>query len=180
MNVDVSLRVLMRGVVDRPTARAWADDAALTRLVADDVLTEDDGLLYLSDHGDRLLTEQLQALITPADTDPLAAFGREFGVLDSELKSAMTDWQAAQRAGDADGQLTAVERWLNIDRRLHNAANNVRRLFASYLDGLADARDAVLDGNPERLTGTDDTSYHSQWFLLHEVLLRSLGQQRTG
>lgn len=181
---EMLLRVLVRGVVDRDTVLSWSGDVQLNErliaeLVAEGALAVDDGLLYVSDTGDELLTRNLR--VGPEDEDAVTAFSDEFTTLDLEVKAALTDWQRALREDDPDGQMAAVERWLDVDRRLHGAADGkeaVRRVLGRYLDRLQEARGAVLDGATDQLSGAGDASYHSLWFLLHEVLIRSLGRAR--
>lgn len=183
---ELLLRVMTRGVIDRATARAWSggldiDDRAISMLVAEGVLAEDDEFLYVTEAGDQRLTRGLCAQVPPGDSDALAAFADEFTALDTTVKVALTAWQLAQRENDPQGQLAAVEQWLDADRRLQEAADRsgvATRLFGRYLDRLEDARQAVLAGQTEQLSGAGENSYHSTWFLLHEILLRSLGRER--
>ena len=178
---DLLLTIMTTGVVE---SRAWSEGAhrqLVSTLVAEGALAEDQGFLYLTDMGDERLSHSLQAQVTPEDHDGLAAFADEFTSLDAEVKAALTAWQRAQRDNDPDGQVGAIERWLDADRRLADAADRseaVRRSFGRYLDRLQEARESVLAGQPDRLAGADDNSYHNLWFLLHEVLLRSLGRKR--
>ena len=178
---DLLLTIMTKGVVE---SRAWSEGAhghLVSTLVAEGALAEDQGFLYLTDVGDERLSHSLQAQVTPEDHDGLAAFADEFTSLDAEVKAALTAWQRAQRDSDPDGQVAAIERWLDADRRLADAADRsgaVRRSFGRYLDRLQEARESVLAGQPDRLSGADDNSYHNLWFLLHEVLLRSLGRKR--
>jgi len=82
-----------------------------------------------------------------------------------------------------EAQMAAVERWLDVDSRLREAANRsegASRHFGRCLARLEAARELALDGDVDQLTGHDDSSYHSVWFLLHETLLRSLRRERTG
>jgi hypothetical protein len=181
---DVLLRVMVHGVVERDTLLNWAsdtpvDDRMITELIAQDALAADDGLIYVTDTGDQLLTSNLR--VGPENETALVAFSDEFAELDREVKAVLTDWQRAKREDDPDGQLVAVERWLDVDQRLSQAVdrdNRVRHVLGRYLERLQTAREAVLDGEPDQLAGASDTSYHSVWFLLHEVLIRSLGRSR--
>ncbi|HZZ51483.1 MAG TPA: hypothetical protein VFE65_31715 [Pseudonocardia sp.] len=175
---ELLLRVQIAGVVDRDAALSGSvDERTISELVAQDALADDGGSLYVTENGDQLLTRLLRA--DPDHEAALLPFFDEFSVLDLELKAALTAWQRAQREDDQDGQLTAVESWLDVDSRLSDAATDaVRAVVGRYLDQLHAAREAVLDGKTDQLSGTDDTSYHSSWFVLHEVLIRSLGRSR--
>jgi pyruvate,orthophosphate dikinase len=181
---DLLLRVMVHGVVDRDEVLSWSGETPvspemISELVAQGVLVADDGLLYVSDGGDELLTRNLR--VRPEDEAAFVAFSDEFVVLDREIKSTLTDWQRAQREGDPEGQLVAVEHWLDIDQRLRAAVDRkdaVRRVLGPYLERLDAARQRVLDGETGQLSGAGETSYHSVWFLLHEVLIRSLGRSR--
>ncbi|HZD68575.1 MAG TPA: hypothetical protein VFA45_06565 [Actinomycetes bacterium] len=183
---ELLARVTMYGVIDSGTARALSadlgiGDQAISDLIAEQALVQDGEYLYVSDEGEQRLSRELRARIAPEEQEPLGTFAGEFDTLDVQLKAAVTDWQHAQHDGDAEGQVAAVERWLEVDRRLHDAAARsyaAKRVFGRYLDRLQVARDAVLAGQADRLSGADESSYHSLWFLLHEVLLRTLGRNR--
>jgi hypothetical protein len=185
---ELLLRILMRGVVDADSARkisaeAGLDAAALDHLIAAGALTDDEGFLYLTEAGDHRLTEDLHARLGPGEESSLAAFADEFSVLDVELKSAITAWQRAISEEDPDRQVEAAERWLDTDSRLREATERAQvpaRVFGSCLARLESARQRVLDGHPDELSGPQDTSYHSVWFLLHEMLLRTLKREREG
>jgi hypothetical protein len=185
---ELLLKILMRGVIEAGSARTLAAEAglgaeALDNLIAAGAVADDEGLLYVTEPGDRRLTEELHAQLAPGEESSMAAFAEEFGVLDTELKSAVTAWQWAIREEDQDGQVNAVERWLDVDSRLRAAAARAQvptRLFRTCLARLECARQRVLDGDPDQLSGAQDTSYHSVWFLLHEMLLRTLKREREG
>jgi hypothetical protein len=185
---ELLLRILMRGVIEAGSARTLAAETglgpeALDNLITEGVLADDEGLLYVTEAGDHRLTEELHAQLAPGEESPMAAFAEEFGVLDVELKSAVTAWQWAIREGDQESQVRAVERWLETDSRLREAAARAQvpaRLFSTCLTRLESARQHVLDGDPDELSGAQDTSYHSVWFLLHEMLLRTLKREREG
>lgn len=180
------LRLVMRGVTDADSARALAaeaglEESALEDLVTDGALADDEGLLYVTQAGDHRLTEALHARLAPGEESAVAAFAEEFGVLDLQVKSAVTAWQRAVRDSDQEGQVTAVERWLDADSRLHEAAGRwsaAARVFEGCIARLESARQRVLDGEPDQISGPQDTSYHSVWFLLHEMLLRTLKRER--
>lgn len=185
---ELLLRILMRGVIDVGSARALSAETGLgaevlDNLIAEGALADDEGLLYVTEAGDHRLTEELHAQLAPGEESPMAAFAEEFGVLDMELKSAVTAWQWAIREEDQESQVKAVERWLEADSRLREAAARAQvpaRLFRTCLARLESARERVLDGDPGELSGAQDTSYHSVWFLLHEMLLRTLKREREG
>jgi hypothetical protein len=185
---ELLLRILMRGVIDADAALVLSTEVglgsqALDTLIAEGALADDEGLLYVTDAGDHDLTEQLHAQLRPGEAAALAAFAEEFDVLDQEIKSAVTAWQLAIREEDPEGQVKAVEQWLDADSRLREAAGRAEapaRLFRTCLARLESARQRVLDGEPDQLSGPDDTSYHCVWFLLHEMLLRTLKRERRG
>lgn len=179
---ELMLRILMRGVIDTDSACTLSVEAglgagALDTLIAGGALVDDEGLLYVTEAGDRRLTEELHAQLAPGEESSLAAFAEKFDVLDQEVKSAVTAWQQATRAEDQEGQVKAVERWLDADSRLREVtarAQSAARLFQTCFARLESARQRVLDGDPDQLSGIAYTSYHSVWFLLYEILLRTL------
>jgi len=185
---ELLLRIVMRGVIDADSARSLSIEVglgagALNRLIAEGALADDEGLLYVTETGDHRLTEELHAQVAPSEAPALAAFAEEFDVLDLEIKSALTAWQRAIRDGDEGAQVSAVERWLDADARLRAAAGRAQaptRLLASCLARLQYARERVLDGDSGQLSGPDDSSYHNVWFLMHEMLLRTLRRERRG
>jgi hypothetical protein len=185
---ELLLRILMRGVIDADSAHVLSAEAglgadALDNLIAAGALADDEGLLYVTEAGDHRLTEELHAQLAPGEESSIAAFAEEFSVLDVELKSAVTAWQWAIREEDPDRQIEAAERWLDTDSRLRAATERARvpaRLFGTCLARLESARQRVLDGHLDELSGAQDTSYHSAWFLLHEMLLRTLKREREG
>ena len=183
---ELLLRILMRGVIDADSARNLSIEVglgagALNDLIAEGALADDEGLLYVTEAGDHRLTEELRAQLAPSEVPALTAFAEEFDALDLEVKSALTAWQRATRDGDEEGQVGAVERWLDADARLRAAAGRTQaatRLLRSCLARLEYARERVLDGDSGQLSGADDSSYHNVWFLTHEMLLRTLGRER--
>jgi hypothetical protein len=185
---ELLLRILMRGVIDADSARNLSievglDADVLNRLIAEGALADDEGLLYVTETGDHRLTEELHGQVAPSEAPALAAFAEQFDVLDLEVKSALTAWQRAIRDGDAEGQVGAVERWLDVDARLRAAAGRTQaptRILGSCLARLEYARERVLDGDSGQLSGADDSSYHNVWFLMHEMLLRMLRRERKG
>jgi hypothetical protein len=180
-DTELLLAIMAKGVVESGVWPEGTRGRLIPALVAEGALAEDHGFVYLTDTGDEQLSRSLRARVTPEDHDALAAFADEFTGLDAEVKTALTAWQRARQDNDPDGQVAAIESWLNADQRLTEAADRseaARRLFGRYLDRLQRARQDVLAGQPDRLSGADDSSYHNLWFLLHEVLLRSLGRKR--
>ena len=159
------------------------DYDVLRPLVTDGALADDDGLLYVTERGSASLSDYLAGQVTAEELPELEAFADEFDEFDLEVKAALTAWQQAARAQDDEAQMAAVERWLDVDSRLREAANRsegASRHFGRCLARLEAARELALDGDVDQLTGHDDSSYHSVWFLLHETLLRSLRRERTG
>lgn len=185
--IELLLRIQMKGVVDAETAKSLAHELdvpepSMRGLVTDGTLADDEGFMYVTDHGNRLLTNELAGHVTVAEVPQIEAFADVFDVLDSEVKAALTAWQQAASAQNDEAQMAAVERWLEADSQLRVAAAGsgaVFRLFGRCLTGLEQARESVLDGDVELLSGHADSSYHSVWFLLHETLLRSLRRERS-
>ena len=171
------LRVAVHGVV--PLDEAALPSSAAADLVVDGMLDLDDGFLTLSPAGDLRLTNRLQASTT-ADPAALTAFADAFEPLDAQVKGVLSAWQRAQRTGDEQDRLAAVERWLAVDARLRDVAGPVAELepFRENLAGLAAARDRVLAGEVTELTGIAPSSYHSRWSALHETVLRLAARER--
>lgn len=186
-STELLLRIQMKGVVDTESARILTTEIgvgydALRSLVTDGSLADDDGLLYVTERGSASLTDDLAGQVTAEELPEVEAFADEFDELDFELKAALTAWQQAARAQDDEAQMSAVERWLDVDSRLRAAANRsegASRLFGRCFARLEAARERALDGDVDQLSGHDDSSYHSVWFLLHETLLRSLRRERS-
>ncbi|HEX7662491.1 MAG TPA: hypothetical protein VF444_23755 [Pseudonocardiaceae bacterium] len=186
LETELLLRVQMRGVAEIDAVRALDSeiglaDERLHALVSGGALADDGGLVYVTELGGRRVTDELAGQVTDPERGEVLAFADLFAVLDGELKSALTAWQHAVRAGDVEAQMAAVQRWLDVDARLHAAtaeSGAATRLFGRTCARLAAARERVLDGDTDLLAGHDDASYHSVWFLLHEMLLRSLRRQR--
>lgn len=182
------LRVQMRGVVEAGSLRALCADTGVTEellrdLIHDGTLVDDDGLVYVSEQGNQRLTDAVVELVGVAERQDVVEFADVFDELDRQLKSALTAWQQAAKAGDEGAKLTAVQQWLDVDTRLRAAAigsGAATRLAGRCLDRLAAARERVLDGDVGQLTGPADSTYHSVWFLLHEMVIRSLGRVRSG
>lgn len=186
-SAELLIRIQIRGVIDADTARALLTEIGISEedmcdLVRDGALADDGGLVYVTDGGDQRLTEDLAGQVAARELPEVLAFADEFDELDHDMKSALTAWQHAAQAQDEEAQMTAVQRWLDVDSRLHAAAGRAEstaRLFGRCLARLEAARERVLDGDVNQLSGPDDSSYHTVWFLLHEMLLRSLRRQRS-
>jgi hypothetical protein len=186
-STELLIRIQIRGVIDAGTARALLTEIGISDedvrdLVRDGALADDGGLLYVTEGGDQRLTDDLAGRVAAGELPEVLAFADEFDELDLDMKSALTAWQHAVQAQDEEAQMTAVQRWLDVDSRLHAAASRAEstaRLFSRCLARLAAARERVLDGDVDQLSGPGDSSYHTVWFLLHEMLLRSLRRQRT-
>src|SRR5674476_548205 len=99
------------------------DYDVLRGLVTDGALADDDGLVYVTERGSASLSDYLSVQVTAEELPELEAFADEFDEFDLEVKAALTAWQQAARAQDDEAQMAAVERWLDVDSRLREAAN---------------------------------------------------------
>jgi hypothetical protein len=169
--------------------RRWGADtgigAVLERLVSNGELDRDADVYFLTEYGDGRLSQAYQDALTGAEQAEFGQFVSKFDPIDLDLKAVATKWQlTAGRADDDvdDALLEVLETLLDVDTRLHEAVADsppvVARVLSSYITALESARERLLSGSKSAFTGTDDSSYHSVWFVMHEVILRTAGQSR--
>lgn len=182
---DVLLLVAIKGLVPREELERRIEACGcdpLEELVERGLLACDSGYVYQTEDGDQALTASLQARLDVADRRALEDFYEVFEDLDRELKSAATEWQMHRHGDDADRFVAAIEQWYVVDDRLAEALQHnsvAMRTVGRMADALRSARNRFQSGDQEAFTGVDDTSYHSTWFLMHELLLRTVDRQRA-
>jgi hypothetical protein len=153
-------------------------------LLADDLIGEDDDYIFLEDAGDAFLSEISCGALSDSERVQFQAFVETFEPIDHAVKRAVTGWQ--QRRGvDATlgpDALSAVDDWMDAHTRLQDvvaaSAPVVRAILEPYLRGLDAAIVSFEAGDLDAFTGGADDSYHSQWFVMHELILRSVGIRR--
>jgi len=175
-------------VTQEDIARRWADDpnldALLSTLHAGGLIGEIDDCIYLEDPGDELLHEACHDTLTEAEQSAMADFMAKFDPIDNALKAAVTRWQEANpRPGALNKEaLGAVDDWMDAHDRLQQAVASsesvVTKVLEGHLRGLDDAVARFEAGHIETFSGGGDDSYHSRWFVMHELLLRSIGTRR--
>ena len=174
---------------DDDIARRLGADPAISsllrQLVTDGVVEHQAGFFVLTEHGDQTLSSGCRDALSASEQDEFAAFLPAFESIDAELKRVATQWQLANRRaqdGHDDAVLDAVEALLHVDGLLREtsraSAAVVGEVLSPYLDALDSAREAVVSGAPSAFTGADDASYHSVWFVMHEIILRTAGRSR--
>lgn len=183
--IRLLMTAALKGVVEVDVLRSRLVDgpdgvAPLTALIEEGLLEDSDGLVFLTAEGERSLDAELQE----AAGSQAVARGREllaaFEVLDREFKELATDWQREQRVGTTDTAATG-NRLIGLHVRLTDLIRDRQQLplLGDLKAGLEDALGAFLGGDGSMLTGVDDDSYHSQWFMVHELLLRVAGIPRS-
>lgn len=180
---ELLLWVGMRGLVERGDfERRWSAAKLKRQLIDEGLLQLDGEFVFLTAEGDADLTTRLRQLA--AGLPGLDTFFADFEALDKEFKLLATDWQQVRPRAedDPDGLMSVVERWIALDRRFQDAIERspaAAQLLAEYVPLLQAARGGFEAGDWDRLTGIGENSYHSVWYAVHEVLLRSLGKERT-
>ena len=183
------LWLAFKGVVTRDEiAGRWTDEPGVDKLVeqllAAGMIGEADGTIYLDDSGDDLLRDACYGALTDSERQAVAAFVERFEPIDMSLKQAVTRWQGAQhRTGSLDKEaLAVVDDWMGLHSQLHEAISSsepvVSKILESHLGGLDDALERFVDGDIEAFSGGEDDSYHSRWFVMHELILRTIGTRR--
>ena len=158
-------------------------DVLVKTLLADGLIGEDDGYIFLEDGGDDFLSEISRGALSDSDRVDFEAFVSNFEPVDTAVKRAVTQWQQG-RGGGALGEeaLGAVDDWMDAHARLHDivasSAPVVGTILEPYLPGLDAAVLRFEAGDLDAFTGGDDDSYHSQWFVMHELILRCGGIRR--
>lgn len=177
-------RVQPDGLAETLRADPAGVDNAVARLTATGLLVGDK-LLQLSSTGrDRLgglLAEERKNI----DAGALAAAYNDFRAVNSDFKSAVTDWQL--KAGqpnshdDIEYDGAIVARIEAVHRRVvpivSAVAAELPRL-SNYLVKLQRALDKVKAGDTAWLTRPLIDSYHTVWFELHEELIGAAGLTR--
>jgi hypothetical protein len=157
------------------------------RLTASGLLTGG-ATLRISPEGrarlDALLAEERRGV----DPAAMAAAYREFGPVNAEFKSVVTDWQlkggphgTPNTHDDPEYDAAVLARLDGVHARvtpiLEAVATQVPRLGA-YSTKLVAALDKVKAGDTAWLSRPLIDSYHTVWFELHEELIGAVGMTR--
>jgi hypothetical protein len=159
------------------------NSALLEDLVGAQLIGEDEGCVYMDDGGDELLSELCRGALSESEQLDFHSFVAEFDAIDADMKAAVTQWQRSRGPGDLDeGALDAIGDWLGIHDRLKQAVASAGgvagAVLGMYLKQLDDAVERFMAGNRDAFTGGDESSYHSVWFVMHELILRTVGRSR--
>jgi pyruvate,orthophosphate dikinase len=182
----VLLGLAVKGVVETSVVESGLEarvgGLAILQELRDEALVEDmDGYLYLTPEGEEAITRLCRGVVGERGEEAAIDLLAEFDRLDAELKSLATWWQT-ERGATADASVTAAVRLAELHDQLDRTTTKyavLAPLLAPAVGGLDRARRAFLEGDEEMLTGATDESYHSRWFLLHELILRLAGKPRT-
>src|SRR5882757_9433440 len=89
-------------------------DVLVKTLLADGLIGEDDGYIFLEDGGDDFLSEISRGALSDSDRVDFEAFVSNFEPVDTAVKRAVTQWQQG-RGGEALGEeaLGAVDDWMD-------------------------------------------------------------------
>jgi hypothetical protein len=155
----------------------------VTMLLAADFIGEDDDYIFLEDGGDEFLSEISRGALSDSDRVDFEAFVARFEPVDTAVKRAVTRWQHGRGAATlGEEALSAVDDWMGAHAQLHeivaSSAPVVGTILEPYLRGLDAAVHRFEADDLDAFTGGDDDSYHSQWFVMHELILRSVGIRR--
>ena len=187
--VPFLLWLAFKGTASREEiAQRWSDDSTVLTLVedlvGDQLIGEDEGCVYMDDGGDELLSGGCRAALSETERLEFANFVAAFDPIDAEMKAAVTQWQRS-RTDPADLDVHALDtigEWLGIHDRLKHAVASadavVGRVLGAYLEQLDNAVERFMAGDRDGFTGGDERSYHSVWFVMHELILRTVGRSR--
>lgn len=159
----------------------------LERLIASGLLV-DGAALRISPSGRARLQELLTEERAGVDPAAIAAVYHEFGPVNADFKSLVTDWQLKGGAegtpnthDDAEYDAAVLARLDGVHARvlpiIAAAAAQVPRLKA-YSAKLGAALDKVKAGDTAWLARPLVDSYHTVWFELHEELIGAMGMTR--
>jgi predicted transcriptional regulator len=145
-----------------------------------------DTTMRLTEAGRARLADLLAAERRHVDRAAVTDIYNEFGDVNAEFKTAVTDWQvkagSSNAHDDADYDAAILARVEAVHRRaapiLAAAAAQLPRLH-DYLFKLQQALDRVRAGDTSWLTRPLADSYHTVWFELHEELIGAAGLTRA-
>jgi hypothetical protein len=183
------LWLVFKGTVTKDQIeRRWCGAPSTAELVktllAADLIGEDDDYIFLEDGGDEFLSELSRGALSDSELVQFQAFVERFDPIDNAVKQAVTRWQQRRGADATLGAeaLSAVDDWMDAHARLQDvvaaSASVVGVVLEPFLRGLDAAVRNFEAGDLEAFTGGADDSYHSQWFIMHELILRCVGIRR--
>jgi hypothetical protein len=187
--VPFLLWLAFRGTASRDEIeRRWSGDSTIPALLEDligaELIGEDDGCVFMDDGGDELLSEGCRGALSESEQVDFESFVAEFDPIDADLKAAVTLWQRS-RGGPEEldkEALDVIADWLGIHDRLKQAVASaggaVGKVLRMYLEQLDEAVERFMAGDHDAFTGGDESSYHSVWFVMHELILRTVGRSR--
>ncbi len=134
----------------------------------------------LTDEGQRVHGELLEAHRATIDLDAVAALYERFLAVNNPTKSKCAEWQ---RLGDddEDARFAIASDLQDILERVSTTIDRTSTYlprFGGYPPRLRTALDRVLEGQNEFLTSPKVASFHNVWMECHEDYLLTLGISR--
>jgi DNA-binding MarR family transcriptional regulator len=184
--LDVLQHLAMEGIAEATDVAADTDhpESAVQETLAEleaDGCVENEGFWYLTDAGEKRLSEVCRARFDGDQLAELAALLDDFHALDTRMKELAEAWQGLpedERGSDAEPVADLRGLQADLEALFDGLSPATREVYEPYLESLDDAIAALADGEADYFTGTEVDSYHTVWFELHDDLLRTLGEER--
>lgn len=192
-DADLLRLVRMKGLAQWSllAASACASDdevaASGSSLIAAGLLVELSGRVRLTSGGRERYAELVARERSAIDALALQAAYHDFCILNADLKTIISDWQArddrlgADRGEEANG-LAVAKRLSDLHRAflpLADRLSEVRPRLDGYRRRLSEALAHIDAGELEYVSRPIIDSYHTIWFELHEDLLEMSGLSRS-
>ena len=163
-------------------ASAWSVNDAhavelLDTLRTADLVDERGGFFALSEAGERLRVQLLEAERALFDSQALESLYADFCELDPAFKQLVADIQRGSRErADAAPLLAPLhEQLLSLLTRVSALLPRLQNYAQRFRDSLA----ALEGGDPRYLASPLVESYHGIWFEFHEELIQASGRTRA-
>lgn len=170
----------MEGIAETDELNAVVDDGDVRETLEElesEGYVEDEGFWYLTDAGEQRLDEVCRDRFSADEREALRGIFDRFEALDSEMKDLASDWQTGEYGPDEMArELAGLQ--AEVEALFDGLPPAVQSVYSRYTEALAEAIEALRDGQERYVTGTDVDSYHTVWFRLHDDLLRTLGEDR--
>lgn len=188
--VPVMTWLAVKGMATRAEViERWGErdpsEKLLDDLISEGSVTEEQGYVYLSERGNDVLSEICRQSLSESEQREFGEFCEAFAAIDRDLKRIATEWQSLRGArADLDDEkvMGVVAEWMALNDRLCGLVEEspavVGEVLRPYTPALTSALTRFLEGELSAFTGADDTTYHSTWFVMHELILRTAGQSR--
>ena len=163
-------------------AGAWAlDDARALEILAllrgEGLVEEKGGFHALSEAGERLRAQLLEAERVQVDSHAMESLYGEFLAVDPVFKQLVADVQLGTRErADAASDLAPLhEQLASLLERVSALLPRLQPYAQRFRDALA----ALEGGDPRYLASPLVESYHGIWFEFHEELIQASGRTRA-